>query len=544
MKKTAITAMILVLTAFVSASASTGTALINPVRLAPTAYHPVITITYKPPAGTAFDTGAVAVQLNHSFYPEPSTVTTSGGQVTAVIMVNGQSPMNVDPSQITIDGFAVTINSISLGAADSLVITYGAGTSGIYGPGQAGEYPFIISEKDSSTVSDFTPLDSQPFIIVTNMTINKTCSSDMIEAGNTVTYYLSYNNYDTGNNMTNVSVTDTMPAGLTFLSSQPTISSYNGNIYTWNVGSVASVGTGGITVTAKAASGIASYGFTSTNNAVISGTSPASGSNGMSVSDTVNVNGAIMNPSITAAPATVVTGDAITVVMNIQNSGNLAATNISPSFPVLSVTGAAVLSSGPVPANISSISPNNAASFTWVYTAASAGTFYFSNHAYVYDNGQPLMTSVVNSNSVAIVEPSPTSTFIPVYTPTMTETPSASETATATSAVSNPTETSTPTPAATIAVRVLLDRNYINTGNGDTVLIRYKAAKDGDCWIDIYNLNGELVKKFPRVSLKAGENSAVWDGSNNNGQKVGQGIYFIVVHQPGGTATSKLVVIK
>jgi flagellar hook assembly protein FlgD len=126
----------------------------------------------------------------------------------------------------------------------------------------------------------------------------------------------------------------------------------------------------------------------------------------------------------------------------------------------------------------------------------------------------------------------------------MTETPSASETATATSAVSNPTETSTPTPAATIAVRVLLDRNYINTGNGDTVLIRYKAAKDGDCWIDIYNLNGELVKKFPRVSLKAGENSAVWDGSNNNGQKVGQGIYFIVVHQPGGTATSKLVVIK
>lgn len=149
MKKTAITAMILVLTAFVSASASTGTALINPVRLAPTAYHPVITITYKPPAGTAFDTGAVAVQLNHSFYPEPSTVTTSGGQVTAVIMVNGQSPMNVDPSQITIDGFAVTINSISLGAADSLVITYGAGTSGIYGPGQAGEYPFIISEKDS-----------------------------------------------------------------------------------------------------------------------------------------------------------------------------------------------------------------------------------------------------------------------------------------------------------------------------------------------------------------------------------------------------------
>jgi hypothetical protein len=69
------------------------------------------------------------------------------------------------------------------------------------------------------------------------------------------------------------------------------------------------------------------------------------------------------------------------------------------------------------------------------------------------------------------------------------------------------------------------------------------AARDGDCWIDIYNLNGELVKKFPRVSLKAGENSAIWDGSNNSGQKVGQGIYFIVVHQPGGTATSKLVVI-
>jgi uncharacterized repeat protein (TIGR01451 family) len=212
-----------------------------------------------------------------------------------------------------------------------------------------------MSENTSSADPSFTALDSQPVIYVSNMVLSKSSSTDLIEAGNTVTYTLAYSNIDTGNTMNSVSIMDSMPQGLTFISAQPSPSNINGNIYTWNVGSVVSIGGSNIIVTAKAVAGIASYGFTTTNYATVYGSSPANGSNGMAVSRTVNVEGAVLSSSITASPGTVAPGGIITVVMNVTNSGNLAATGLTPSSLSTSGTGTVVYASGPVPANISSL---------------------------------------------------------------------------------------------------------------------------------------------------------------------------------------------
>lgn len=544
----------------------TGTASISPASLAPGAFHPVITITYKTAAANGISAGAVAVQVNPAFVPAPSNVTTDPGAVTAVIMQNGTNPVAVPQSDIAVDGYAVTINSITMQTADSLIITYGnTGTAGIYGPSNPGAYPFYMSEETSSTDMSFTALDSQLVIYVSNMVLSKSSLTDLIEAGNTVTYILTYSNIDTGNTMNSVSIMDSMPQGLTYISAQPSPSNINGNIYTWNIGSVASIGVGGgtnITVTAKAAAGIASYGFTTNNYATVYGSSPANGSNGMAVSRTVNVEGAVLSSSITASPDMVAPGGIITVVMNITNSGNLNATNVTPLSPLsMAGSGTAVLQSTPMPSSISSLAANTSGSFTWTYSAGSVGAINFSSHYYADDNGQNIPNSNISSNNVTIQYPTPTGTptltgtqtpVLPTETPTPQDTDTPTFTVTTTTVpqkTDSPTATATstiapPTPVPTISGKVVMDRNYINIDKGDRVAIVYKVERDGNSWIDVYNLNGELVRNFYRATLTAGDHTAYWDGTNSDGKKVGQGMYFIVVHQPGGTSTRKLIVIK
>jgi uncharacterized repeat protein (TIGR01451 family) len=571
MKKKFFATVVLMLAASVYTYCGTGTASISPASLAPLAIHPVITIIYKTAAANGISAGAVAVQVNTGFIPAPSAVTTDAGAVTAVIMQNGTNPIAVPQDNILIDGYAVTINSITMQTVDSLIITYGnTGTAGIYGPINPGVYPFYMSEKTLPADLSFTALDSQPIIYVSNMVLSKSSSTDLIEAGNTVTYTLTYSNMDTGNSMNSVSIMDSMPQGLIYVSAQPSPSNINGSIYTWNVGSVASIGGGGgtsITVTAKAVAGIASYGFTTTNYATIYGSSPANGSNGMAVSRTVNVEGAVLSSSITASPGTVAPGGIIKVVMNVTNSGNLAATGLTPSPLSMLGSGTAVYLNGPAPANISSLAANSSGSFTWTYTANYVGAINFSNHYYADDNGQNIPNSNISSNNVTIQYPTPTGTptltgtqtpVVPTETstpqdtdtPTFTVTPAVTST-TVPQNTDSPTVTATstivlttPTPVPTISGKVVMDRNYINIDKGDKVAIVYKVERDGNSWIDVYNLNGELVRNFYKATLTAGDYTAYWDGTNSDGKKVGQGMYFIVVHQPGGTSTRKLIVIK
>jgi hypothetical protein len=102
------------------------------------------------------------------------------------------------------------------------------------------------------------------------------------------------------------------------------------------------------------------------------------------------------------------------------------------------------------------------------------------------------------------------------------------------------------TPVATPAAepQVKLDKNYINISKGEKVIIKYIVEREGETIIRVFNLNGEVVRDFYRLRLGAGEHSAYWDGTNDTGNRVGKGMYFVVVRQPAGQTTKKLVVIK
>jgi uncharacterized repeat protein (TIGR01451 family) len=569
-----------------AAYADMGNANISPGAIPVSAVNPVINVYYSPGATGGFTDGQVAVLINTSFSGVPSLVPTDPGAISAKIMLNGTNPVVVDPANITIDGYAVTINAVTLNASDLLVITYGqTSPGGMTGPAAPGKYIFTTMEKRSGT-GTVTQLDLQPYVYVSNMVMSKTCASNTIMAGNTVTYNITYFNSDTVNMMNAPKVWDTIPSGLMYLGASPApsqiINTSGNSLCVWSLGTSLSASTGNvITITAVAVANLAQFGFTNVNTGFVSATGAVSNAaNIMSASTYTAVQGMNLQSAITAMPVNGIPGNTITVIFTATNAGNLPAVSVQPSALSAVPSSGLTAVSTPNPSSISSLAPNNSYSFTWTFLASVAGTTYhFSSHFYADDNSQAYISNTLTSNGVTISLPTPTSTRTPTFTPTPTFT--ASPTFTQTSTVTqtftiSPTGTDTPVPAATntqvvypsatntaistqiatlpvtpvptpIATpvgKVSTDRNYINTGKGDKVQIKYKVDKDGLCSVRIFNLSGEMVRNFGNVTLSAGVYNKAWDGTNDTGKIVGKGLYFIVVKQPGGQTTKKLVVIK
>ena len=81
--------------------------------------------------------------------------------------------------------------------------------------------------------------------------------------------------------------------------------------------------------------------------------------------------------------------------------------------------------------------------------------------------------------------------------------------------------------------------SYPNPFNSSTV-ISYSNIKGGD--IEIYDITGRLVKTLTCGGGKEGK--IIWDATDESGNKVSSGIYFVRVSAPKHTKTIKLVYLK
>jgi len=88
-----------------------------------------------------------------------------------------------------------------------------------------------------------------------------------------------------------------------------------------------------------------------------------------------------------------------------------------------------------------------------------------------------------------------------------------------------------------------LNGNYPNPFNPETV-IRFAIAKEDAVKIDIYSVNGQLVKSLINGFYGIGVYNAVWNGRDNNGRQVGSGVYFYRMTTSGYTAVKKMVLLK
>jgi len=85
--------------------------------------------------------------------------------------------------------------------------------------------------------------------------------------------------------------------------------------------------------------------------------------------------------------------------------------------------------------------------------------------------------------------------------------------------------------------------NYPNPFNPNTK-IEYSLPKSGNVLINIYNIEGNLVKAFDQNIQTSGTYSIIWDGRNQSGQLVSAGEYFYQIIQDDQIGTKKMILLK
>lgn len=88
-----------------------------------------------------------------------------------------------------------------------------------------------------------------------------------------------------------------------------------------------------------------------------------------------------------------------------------------------------------------------------------------------------------------------------------------------------------------------LKGNFPNPFNPETT-IRYSVKDRGAVSIDIYNVKGQLVRNLVNDVKDAGEFSAVWNGTDNNGRAVSSGVYYFKMNAGKYSSTKKMIMMK
>jgi len=87
--------------------------------------------------------------------------------------------------------------------------------------------------------------------------------------------------------------------------------------------------------------------------------------------------------------------------------------------------------------------------------------------------------------------------------------------------------------------------NVINSDKKEQTYLRYHLVRPGRVTIQVYTLDGSLVKSIRRNEQRAaGEWVDTWDGTNNGGRSVARGMYFIRVVGPDIDEIRKVMVVK
>jgi len=95
----------------------------------------------------------------------------------------------------------------------------------------------------------------------------------------------------------------------------------------------------------------------------------------------------------------------------------------------------------------------------------------------------------------------------------------------------------------TVPAEYALLNNYPNPFNPSTT-IQYHIPRSEWVQLDIYNLQGELVKTLWSGDQAAGDYRVKWNGTDKLGQPVASGIYLSKLVTPTGAASRKMLLLK
>jgi len=85
---------------------------------------------------------------------------------------------------------------------------------------------------------------------------------------------------------------------------------------------------------------------------------------------------------------------------------------------------------------------------------------------------------------------------------------------------------------------------YPNPFRDNTTLTLKQGADHSLTTVNVYNMRGQLVRRLLDPQPILGEYSITWDGKNDQGEKLGAGIYFFKIKSGSYSATRKSILIK
>jgi len=91
---------------------------------------------------------------------------------------------------------------------------------------------------------------------------------------------------------------------------------------------------------------------------------------------------------------------------------------------------------------------------------------------------------------------------------------------------------------------VTILNNVINPTSGEETTIAYDLETSGMVTVQVFTLDGKVVKILHRGQQGTGSYSYSWDGTNIGGRIVARGIYFIRIVAPGIDEIRKVMVVK
>jgi flagellar hook assembly protein FlgD len=79
---------------------------------------------------------------------------------------------------------------------------------------------------------------------------------------------------------------------------------------------------------------------------------------------------------------------------------------------------------------------------------------------------------------------------------------------------------------------------------GATGRIQFTMAREGKANVDIFDVNGRLVKSvYDGIALE-GVNEAFWNGTDGTGREVASGVYFYRLRTGAEDFSKKMVVVR
>ncbi|KAA3597986.1 MAG: T9SS C-terminal target domain-containing protein [Calditrichaeota bacterium] len=88
-----------------------------------------------------------------------------------------------------------------------------------------------------------------------------------------------------------------------------------------------------------------------------------------------------------------------------------------------------------------------------------------------------------------------------------------------------------------------LAQNYPNPFN-PTTNIEFFVPSESNVKIEVFNILGQNVKTLTNSKLKAGSHAVTWNGTDNNSNLVGTGVYFYRISSENFKQTRKMLLIK